>query len=253
MDELELLQFSKTPTAEKNRIGDASQPITFAEKILPLDGHEPFEAIILEPGDALTTQTESLAIFREKRPDIPIILLVDPVEAGEKGCEVWEKVDLIIPRQHATPEFLQKALWWATYKKKREKEMGSLLEEVKADNAMQHMAYRKARDDVRAANRAMEAMNECNQLLFNDQEEKEYIRCLHNSCQETGAANGMGWLSGKKWSAERRAENRRARRKRAKLPQGNSNQKQRKGFLQNGDRESSSVRRVAAPPRAERR
>jgi hypothetical protein len=118
-----------------------------------------------------------LAALRKSHPALPILVLADEPAACRLAAFRREGAEAVLgPQDLADPGSLAETLSWAVEQARVRANLEFELEDAKADLTLQRTAYLKLKDGQKAAYTAMQAMSECNRLLFILEDERVYIR-----------------------------------------------------------------------------
>ncbi len=136
-----------------------------------------FDAAILD-ADLPPQQDEPfLSLLKRSFPNLPVLILLEnPCEEPLAPLLKLGAEALLGPKDFDCPESLEETLAWAAMQARERAEHAFELEDARADLILQRTAYLKLKDSQKAAAMAMQAMSECNRLLFLLEDERVYIR-----------------------------------------------------------------------------
>ncbi len=118
-----------------------------------------------------------LSALKKSHPRLPLLALATEPAACQLATFRWEGAEAVLgPKDLADPKTLSKTLSWAVEQARARANLDFELEDAKADLTLQRTAYLKLKEGQKAAYTAMQAMSECNRLLFILEDEHVYVR-----------------------------------------------------------------------------
>jgi hypothetical protein len=118
-----------------------------------------------------------LSTLNKSHPGLPLLILATEPAACRLATFRREGAEAVLgPKDLADPKTLAETLSWAVEQARARENLDFELEDAKADLTLQRTAYLKLKDGQKAAYTAMQAMSECNRLLFILEDEHVYVR-----------------------------------------------------------------------------
>jgi CheY-like chemotaxis protein len=118
-----------------------------------------------------------VSILVREHPTLPVLVLASSPTGVSLAQPVRLGAEAVLgPFDLANETELANTLAWAVENARARAEMAFELEDARADLVLQRTAYLKLKDSQKAAAMAMQAMSECNRLLFVLDDERVYIR-----------------------------------------------------------------------------
>ena len=147
------------------------------EKAEELLGKEAFQVAILEANLPPAGERSCLASLRTAHPGLPLLVLANEPAAHCLALFRREGAEAVLgPQDLADPKSLAVTLSWAVNQARERERLLIELDDARADLVLQRTAYLKLKDSRKQAAMAMQAMSECNRLLFVLKDEKVYVR-----------------------------------------------------------------------------
>lgn len=136
-----------------------------------------FQVAVIDDRIPLAAGESCLAALKTSHPSLPLLVLAKEPAACHLAVFRREGAEAVLgPQDLADPKTLAETLSWAVEQARARANLEFELEDAKADLTLQRTAYLKLKDSQKAAYTAMQAMSECNRLLFILEDERVYIR-----------------------------------------------------------------------------
>lgn len=147
------------------------------EEAVEFLSREKFDAAILDPGLPPPQDEPALSVLKRSFPNLPLLVLLE--NPGEERLAPFLRLGaeaILGPKDFDCPEALEETLSWTAAQARERAAQAFELEDARADLVLQRTAYLKLKESQKAAALAMQAMSECNRLLFILHDERVYIR-----------------------------------------------------------------------------
>lgn len=147
------------------------------DEALELLASERFDAAIVDSGIPPVEGEPFLSFLKRSFPKLPILVSSEEPHAEPLASFRMMGAEAVLgPKDLSSAKEITQTLAWAAAQV-REREKNALeLEEARADLVLQRTAYLKLKESQKQAAMAMQAMSECNRLLFLHEDEKVYAR-----------------------------------------------------------------------------
>lgn len=136
-----------------------------------------FQVAVLDDRLPPAGEESCLAALKTSHPGLPLLVLANKPAACSLAVFRMQGAEAVIgPQDLADPKALAETLSWILGQARTRANFAFELEDAKADLTLQRTAYLKLKDSQKAAHAAMQAMSECNRLLFILQDDHVYTR-----------------------------------------------------------------------------
>ena len=148
-----------------------------AEEAAALLAEGSFDLAIMDGNVNSPEGAPFLPLLKNSHPHLPVLVLIDGPREGALARFMRQGAEAVLgPGDLSSPKELGETLAWAIGQAHARSEFAFELEDAKADLCLQRTDYRKLKDSKKAAAMAMQAMSECNHLLFLLEDEHVYVR-----------------------------------------------------------------------------
>jgi len=148
-----------------------------AEETAALLAQGSFDLAIMDGNVTSPEGGPFLPFLKVSHPNLPVLVFIDGLPEGSLARFMRQGAEAVLgPGDLSNPKELSETLSWAIGQARARSDIAFELEDAKADLCLQRTAYLKLKDSQKAAAMAMQAMSECNRLLFLLEDEHVYVR-----------------------------------------------------------------------------
>jgi hypothetical protein len=148
-----------------------------AREALDLLANGHFDAAIVGSDVPPVEGEPFVSILKRSFPKLPLLVSSDAPLEEPLACHRMQGAEAVLgPKDFSSEKELTEILSWAASQVREKDRTAMELEEAQADLVLQRTAYLRLKESQKQALMAMQAMSECNRLLFLQPEERIYVR-----------------------------------------------------------------------------